>query len=119
MHTGNEIRLGKRSGSHLDMETMPTAEDCAKVAKLVDSLANKHFGDEVRIVRIEVKGDSDPEFGQEMWIRIVVASPGGAPLSADANILFRRELHDELRKQEIAAYPVLTFSLYAEIGDAA
>ena len=59
------------------MDAIPTAEDCAKVAKLVESLENKYFGDEALIVRVEVRAeaDADPEFGSLLWIRIVVDAP--------------------------------------------
>ena len=103
------------------MDAMPTSEDCARVAKLVETLANKHFGDEARIVRAEVKAeaDPDPEFGSQLWIRVVVDTPGGAHLNVDAKILFNRELYDKLVELGIVAYPILTFSLYSQIGDAA
>ena len=103
------------------MDAIPTAEDCAKVAKLMESLANKYFGDEALIVRVVVKAeaDADPEFCSLLWIRIVVDTPGDALLNVDAKILFNRELYDELKKPGLAAYPILTYDLYAEVGDAA
>lgn len=63
--------------------------------------------------------DADPEFGSQLWIRIVVDTPGGALLNVDVKILFNRELYDGLKKLGLAAYPILTYDLYAEVGDVA
>ena len=101
------------------MDAMPTAEDCAKTAKATEALANKHFRDEARIVRVKVKAGDDPADYPELWIRVVVDTPGGALLDTDSSIRFQSELHDKLRGIGITALPIIWFELDAEVGDAA
>ena len=101
------------------MDAMPTAEDCAKTAKATEALANKHFRDEARIVRVKVEAGDDPDYDPELWIRVVVDTPGGAQLDTDSSIRFHSELHDRLRDIGITALPIICYELDASIGDVA
>ena len=100
------------------MNGIPSAEDCAKAAKLTEALANEHFGNEARIDRVEIKPDDDPDY-PAMWIRVVVETPGEALLNIDSVRGFRRDLSPALEEKGIHALPILGFVSYAEIGDAA
>ena len=101
------------------MDAMPTAEDCEKTAKATEALANKHFRDEARIVKVKVEAGDDPDYDPELWIRIVVDTPGGAQLDTDSSIRFHSELHDKLKDIGITALPIISYELDADIGDVA
>ena len=101
------------------MDAMPTAEDRAKTAKATEALAKKHFRDEARIVMVKVEAGDDPDYDPELWIRVVVDTPGGAQLDTDASIRFKSELHDRLREIGITALPIICYELDAAVGEVA
>ena len=100
------------------MNGIPTAEDCAIAAKVAEALAIERFGNEARIDRVEVKPDDDPDY-PATWIRIVVETPGEAPLGTNCVRGFHRDLSPALEEKGIHAFPIPGFVSYAEIGDAA
>ena len=100
------------------MNAMPTKEDCAKAAKVTETLAKERFPED-KIVRVEVELDDYDYDDPTLWIYVVVDTPIGVPLDIDASIKFKSDLGEKLEENGIFADSVVTYKSYEEVGDAA
>lgn len=100
------------------METMPSEEDCAKAAKVVETVARESFP-KTEIMRVKVDGGPGSDGEPVLWIRILVDIPVGAPIDIDAHTRFQSNLAPKLREVGIYAFPVSYFDLVSEMGEVA
>lgn len=100
------------------MSKLPTKEDCMKTGKIVEALAAANFP-KARIVRADVKADWDHDGDPVMWVRIVLDAPTVEHIDTSAVFEMKHQVSNELDEIGIPVDTVITYALYAEVGDAA
>lgn len=100
------------------MSKLPTKEDCMKTGKIVEALAAANFP-KARIVRADVKADWDHDGDPVMWVRVVLDAPTVEHIDTSAVFEMKHQVSNELDEIGIPVDTVITYALYAEVGDAA